>query len=40
MKTIAEYVKDEETYNRIKELGVDLAQGFYVGKPEPRLLEE
>ncbi len=39
MRTIAEYVKDEETYNRIKELGVDLAQGFYVGKPEPRLLE-
>ena len=40
MKTIAEYVKDEATYDRIKELGVDLAQGFYVGKPEPRLLEE
>ena len=40
MKTIAEYVKDEATYNRIKVLGVDLAQGFYIGKPEPRLLEE
>ena len=40
MKTIAEYVKDEETYNKIKELGVDLAQGFYVGKPSAKLVQE
>ena len=39
MQTIAEYVKDEATYNMVKELGVDLAQGFYIGKPSERLME-
>ncbi len=33
-KTIAEFVSSEEIYNIVKELGVDYAQGFYVGKPE------
>ncbi|MCX6062480.1 MAG: EAL domain-containing protein [Campylobacterales bacterium] len=32
-KTIAEYVEDEETLNILKELGVDYAQGYYLGKP-------
>jgi len=32
-KTIAEYVEDEETLNVLKELGVDYAQGYYLGKP-------
>jgi len=40
MQTVAEYVKDEATYNMVKELGVDLAQGFYIGKPTDRLIEE
>ncbi|WP_297442691.1 EAL domain-containing protein [Sulfurimonas sp.] len=40
IKTVAEYVKDEETYKIVKECGVDLAQGYYIGKPSPRLLEE
>ncbi|WP_457744642.1 EAL domain-containing response regulator [Sulfurimonas sp.] len=38
MKTVAEYVKDEATYDLIKEIGVDLAQGYYIGKPTPGLL--
>ncbi len=33
-KTIAEYVEDEETLLILKELGVDYAQGYYLGKPE------
>jgi diguanylate cyclase (GGDEF)-like protein len=38
MKTIAEYVQDAETLALLAELGVDLAQGYFVGKPirEPR----
>ncbi len=38
MKTIAEYVQDVESLVKLEELGVDLAQGYFVGKPvrEPR----
>ncbi len=34
-KTIAEYVEDEETINKLKEIGVDYAQGYHLGKPIP-----
>ena len=33
MKTIAEYVQDAASLALLEELGVDLAQGFFVGKP-------
>jgi EAL domain-containing protein (putative c-di-GMP-specific phosphodiesterase class I) len=36
-KTIAEHVKDYETYALLRELGVDYAQGFYLGKPAANL---
>jgi diguanylate cyclase (GGDEF)-like protein len=38
MLTIAEYVQDVESLALLEELGVDLAQGYFVGKParEPR----
>ena len=35
-KTIAEHVKDAETFRVLHELGVDFAQGHYVGKPAAR----
>lgn len=35
MKTIAEWVEDEKTFNMLKELGVDFSQGYYTGSPEP-----
>ena len=35
MKTIAEFVGNEETLVFLREYGVDYAQGFHVGKPEP-----
>jgi len=35
MKTIAECVEDNSTYLYLKELGVDYAQGFALGVPEP-----
>ncbi|MEA2098955.1 MAG: EAL domain-containing protein [Campylobacterota bacterium] len=33
LKTIAEFVHDEETYNIVKELGVDFVQGYYLSEP-------
>ena len=34
IETIAEYVSSKEILDIIKEIGVDYAQGFYIGKPE------
>ncbi|MCG7985555.1 MAG: EAL domain-containing protein [Candidatus Thiodiazotropha lotti] len=33
--TIAEYVEDEATLQALKEIGVDYAQGYYIGMPCP-----
>jgi EAL domain-containing protein (putative c-di-GMP-specific phosphodiesterase class I) len=33
--TIAEFVPDAETLELLAELGVDLAQGFHIGRPRP-----
>jgi len=38
IRTIAEYVEDEEIYNIVKECGIDYAQGYYIGKPEVGLI--
>jgi len=38
IKTIAESVENEEGLEMVKDLGIDYAQGYYLGKPEP--LEE
>jgi len=35
IKTLAEYVENEEIFNIIKNLGVEYTQGYYFGKPEP-----
>lgn len=35
LKTIAEYVENDEIRNRLKEIGVDYAQGWGVHKPSP-----
>lgn len=34
-ETIAEYVGDDATVELLRELGVDFAQGFHVGRPAP-----
>ena len=34
MKTIAEYVENAEALALLEQLGVDMVQGFLVGKPE------
>jgi EAL domain-containing protein (putative c-di-GMP-specific phosphodiesterase class I) len=33
MKTIAEYVQNAESLSLLGELGVDMAQGYFVGRP-------
>jgi len=34
-KTIAEYVENEDIIEKLKEIGVDYAQGYHLGKPMP-----
>ncbi len=38
-KVIAEFVSSEEIFEAIKEIDIDYSQGFYIGKPEPELIE-
>ena len=33
MKTVAEYVTNADSFSLLGELGVDLAQGYYIGRP-------
>jgi len=35
IKTIAEFVENEEIMEALSSLNVDYAQGYYVGKPAP-----
>ena len=39
LKTIAEFVSDKEIFDYLKDK-VDMMQGYYIGKPEPFLVEE
>ena len=34
IQTVAEFVKDEATYNKVTELGIDFAQGYCLDKPQ------
>ena len=34
MKTVAEYVEDADILERLRAIGVDFAQGYFVAKPE------
>ena len=35
LRTLAEFIEDEETYRLMKNIGVSLGQGYFIGKPEP-----
>jgi EAL domain-containing protein (putative c-di-GMP-specific phosphodiesterase class I) len=35
IKTVAEFVGDQRTMDMVRELGVDFAQGYHLGRPEP-----
>lgn len=39
-KTIAEFVENSETLALLHTFGVDYAQGYYIGKPQPHFLDE
>ena len=39
-QTIAEFVQNEETLDMLRDLGVDYAQGYHLGKPASALLHE
>lgn len=33
IKTIAEFIEDEEVMDKVRELGIDYGQGYYLGRP-------
>jgi len=35
LKTIAEFVENQETMSRLADLGIDYVQGYHIGRPEP-----
>ena len=38
IKVIAEFVENEDIFNKIKELGIDYTQGYYFSKPNANLI--
>ena len=34
-KTVAEFVENEQILHKLRELGVDYAQGYHIGRPQP-----
>lgn len=39
IKTIAEFVSNEEIFDKVKELGIDYAQGYYIKEPMANTIE-
>lgn len=39
-KTVAEFVEDRKSLELLHEWGADYAQGYYIGKPTPELVDE
>ena len=37
IETIAEFVADEQIYNKIKKLNIDFSQGYYISEPKPKI---
>jgi diguanylate cyclase (GGDEF)-like protein len=35
IKTVAEFVENEAIFRKLKEIGIDYAQGYWIGKPQP-----
>ncbi|RUM46221.1 MAG: hypothetical protein DSY46_00405 [Hydrogenimonas sp.] len=38
IRTVAEYVHSQEVLEKVKALGIEMGQGFYLGKPEPDII--
>jgi diguanylate cyclase (GGDEF)-like protein/PAS domain S-box-containing protein len=39
-KTVAEFVENQATLNLLRQYGVDYAQGYFIGRPAPLLLQQ
>ena len=39
IETIAEFVAEEEIYNKIKDLHIDYSQGYYFSQPNQNLIK-
>jgi len=37
LKTIAEFVEDQDSLEMLKKMGIDFIQGYYIGKPDSKL---
>ena len=37
IKTIAEHVENADVLNSVRNIGIDYAQGYYIGTPSPGL---
>ena len=40
MKVIAEFVSDSQIFENVRNLNVDFAQGYYIGKPQEEVLKD
>lgn len=38
IKTVGEFVENENIFNILKDIGVDYSQGYYFAKPEPKII--
>jgi diguanylate cyclase (GGDEF)-like protein len=39
VKTVAEFVEDDEIVQTLKEIGIDFMQGYHIGKPSPDFMK-
>ena len=35
MRTVAEFVENKESFDLLKEIGIDFAQGYWIEEPKP-----
>ena len=40
IKVVAEFVEDQEVLDELAKIGIDLAQGYHIGRPSPHLGDE
>jgi len=38
IQTIAEYIENEKLLNAVRDMGINLAQGYYTGRPRPEFM--
>ncbi|RXK04436.1 EAL domain-containing protein [Halarcobacter bivalviorum] len=39
IKTIAEYIENKEIFDYVKSMGINYSQGYYIGKPNEKIVE-